>query len=105
MTDKYCIHYQQLAKQNKHRFFNVNKDGKLMLFFNIAFAFLIVVGTSYGLKTLESGLTDPQNNLLYAQSVLAAETTNQATLIEQSHEYVNITPDAGFTFTLKYKKY
>jgi hypothetical protein len=103
MTDKYCLHYQQLAKQKKHRFLNINKDSKLMLLFNITFAFIIVIGTSFGLKSLEDGLTNPSNNLLYAQTVLAAETTPQAELVEQSHSDVNIKPDTGFTFTLKYE--
>jgi len=74
------------------------------LFLNIFIVFLIIFSVSLALRITYDMIVEKKSfkEILLINSAEAAELENQAQLVMQSHTHVNIRPNTGFTFTLKY---
>lgn len=99
---KYWQSYNEILESSKAK---IDNHSHLSIVFYSFITLFIVSIISFGLRTIESTIYNPDQmlDLLRVKTVLAAENTNQATLYSQSHTNVNIKPKESFTFTLKYK--
>lgn len=82
----------------------IKKIPKGNIFLDIAIVFIIVIIVSFSLRITNDALK--RNGLAinpFKVNTAYAADVYQATFFNQSHTYVNIRPNAGFTFTLQYK--
>jgi len=93
---------QQRVKENKIYQTAKRPDSNINLFGHVLFSLILVLCVSSGLRCLENALTR-DSGALSMNSALAAELTNQATLLSQSHSTINIKPSEAITATLTFQ--
>lgn len=110
-----------MENQNKNflsYFYNVleqakygpKKTKKPQLAFSFVFSFILIIGLSFGMRTLEERVFHVENeplptklNPFHLSVAQAADYNNEAAFLVQSHKHVRIVPNKGFTFIVKFK--
>lgn len=102
MKTKYQSYQWNKSLQEK-----IKKAESFHISWHILFSILIILAVSFGLRILEHNFfsvnQENQPEPWNIQVVSAATLSHQAELTEQSHGFVNIMPNGGFTFILKYE--
>lgn len=88
------------ANQTKHTKKNIKKTTTFSVFIDVLIVFFLVILVAVCLRIVNDTFFAQKNPFI--KTAYAAD-SHQAELFSQSHTYVNLKPEVGFTFILKYK--
>jgi hypothetical protein len=99
------LSYFANKKKTKDMHKPIQQPKKGNIFRDIAIVFLIIIVVSISLRFVNEALASKGLTLnpFHVATAQAATPELAGEFFNQSHTYVNIRPDAGFTFTLEYK--
>lgn len=101
-------YFANQKKQESDKSSKIKRTSNNSIVLDILIVFAIVIVISVGLRLLNDFVINPSHtgqtlNPFAINAAIAAEPTDTAAFFNQSHTYVNIKPNQGFTFILTFK--